>query len=197
MRVGWVLKTVGCLVLGASVWLEALAAMPKAKVCREGACFSSRQAIGGTEVPLKGTALLEYLFFDVYSAAFYAEPSIDSSEEALASGRKAIVVQYHRRLEREEFIKSTEELLQNNPTVEVKEIRDELQQLYRMYRDVEAGDRYVAEYVTGHGTTLRLNGMKQGTIPGEKFQRAYFGIWLSRYSVNQEFTEQLLGKEST
>ncbi len=165
-----------------------------AEECIAGACFPSSLSVGKQELPLRGTALLEYLFFDVYSAAFYADSSVDTVTEALSDTSKAVVVHYHRSLGREEFIDSTEKILQNNPEVDPEEIRSELRQLYAIYKDVGAGDRYAASYAQGEGTTLVLNGVEQGVIPGAKFQRAYFSIWLSQYSVSSKFTESLLRK---
>jgi hypothetical protein len=34
-----------------------------------------------------------------------------------------------------------------------------------------------------------------GTITDPAFSRAYFGIWVSDYSVSKSFTDELLGRQ--
>ena len=70
--------------------------------------------------------------------------------------------------------------------------------MYNAYEDVDKGDRYRLEYTpTNQVTCLYLNNVKKVCESGLDFYRAFFGIWLSNYSVNKEFTDLLLGKDAT
>jgi len=40
-----------------------------------------------------------------------------------------------------------------------------------------------------------LNNESQGTIPGQDFAFAYFGIWLGEKPINKKFRDRLLGEE--
>ena len=63
------------------------------------------------------------------------------------------------------FGDAAEELLAGNlPPERIAAMRSRLDRLNRLYRDVEAGDRYRLTYVPGEGTTLSYNGQPLGTI---------------------------------
>lgn len=152
-------------------------------------CFDSAHELAGKPLPLRGISLFEYWSFDVYTGAFFA-PSADA---AVAPVHKKLVLHYHRSIEKEDFIKSTRSLMKKNPAVVLEQIEAECEQLFKLFKSVKAGDRYSIEYEPEKGTTLSLNDKPLGTIAGEKFQAAMFGIWLSKHSVGGKFTEELLG----
>jgi hypothetical protein len=47
--------------------------------------------------------------------------------------------------------------------------------------------------VPQRGTTLTLNGVDLGTIPGADFARAVFSIWLGERPIDRGFKRALLG----
>lgn len=193
------MKTIGLFltVLLLSGTRDALAqgapASPAATSCIAGACFAKAVSVGGQTLPLKGVSLFEYFRIDLYSGALYITPEVSSIEGALGPVAKRLVLHYHRGLTKANFIESSEKMLAKYPEVSIESIRKELDTLYTLYTDVSPGDRYALEYVPGVGTTLYLNDVAQGTIPGDAFQKAYFSIWLSKYSVSDSFTDELLG----
>ena len=162
------------------------------KVCLHGACFERQVEVDGQSLSLRGIALFEYWLFDVYTGAFYAPKGVDTIEEALSEVPKYLVLHYHRSLERENFIENSEFMLDKNPNVSEKALEKQLKKLYSAYRSVGKGDRYSLSYTVERGTSLFLNSKEQIRIPGREFQKAYFGIWLSKYSVDSEFTKGLL-----
>ena len=156
-------------------------------------CFAEQVEVGGAPLALKGIALFEYWSFDVYTGAFYSSGTASGKDAALAPVAKKLILHYHRAIDREDFIKSTRSMMKKNPAVAVEEIEAECTELFRIFRSVKEGDRYSIEYVVGKGTTLSLNDKPLGTIAGEKFQAAMFGIWLSDHSVGSDFTQTVLG----
>ena len=84
-------------------------------------------------------------------------------------------------------------LARSHPPEHIARLRERLDALHALYRDVEEGDRYRLTYVPGVGTTLALNGQPLGTIPGADFARDYFGIWLGPEPINESFRDQILG----
>ncbi len=163
------------------------------EVCIESACFTKTSSISSSVLSLRGTGLFEYLLFDVYSGAFYSEGKITSIADALSPVEKHLVIHYYRPISKEDLIESSEKILKSNPSLNLDKIRTKLNTLYSMYVDVKEGDQYSIYYQPNKGTTLFLNNVAVGTIPGVEFQKAFFGIWLSEHSVSKTFTSSLLG----
>ena len=167
----------------------------KKKVCAGDACFEKSIVVDGVELPLQGVALFEYWGFDVYSSAFYAPAGTSSIDQALdPKVPKYLVNHYHRKLERQNIEDNSEHILKENPKLSLSALRDRLKVLYKSYTDVKEGDKYAMTYLPGKGTKFTLNGKETVVIEGGDFQKAYFGIWLSRHSVDEDFTKKLLGQ---
>lgn len=178
------------LVLLLSLPTEAQSEPPR---CLGQVCFAPQTIVGEEPVKLQGISLFEYWSFDVYTGAFYsAGRGVDA---ALAPLAKKLVLYYHRAISKEDFITSTQAMMKKNPSVNLKEIAAECARLFELFQSVKPGDRYSIEFVNGRGTTLSLNDKALGTIAGDAFQRAMFGIWLSKYSVGAKFTDRVLGAE--
>ena len=190
------LLTAGFTLVGSDALAQdtARVANPSDGVCSSGgSCFAKKISLGGKDLPLRGVSLFEYYGFDVYSGAFYADPETNSIDKALEDRPKYLVLEYHRKLERQNFIDNTEFILEKNKEISLPKVRTEMDSLYKLYTDVKQGDRYALGYESGKGMTLYLNGVAQGTILGVDFQKACYSIWISRYSVGKDFTAELLG----
>lgn len=144
---------------------------------------------------LRGEASFSWFIFNVFSAKFYSEHPVSSFEDlTLASGNLFLELTYNRPLARKDFISSSEESLASNPDIIKPNIDRRLQDLYQVYEKVEAGDRYALFYFSkSEKTCLYRNDSLKVCIPGQDFAKAYFGIWLSKYSVDPGFSEKLLG----
>lgn len=144
-------------------------------------------------LPLRGATLCRYWGFKVYTAAFYVDPQARSLEEILGLAPKRLVLYYNRSIDREDLVEATEQALRRNPDVNLPAIRTRLDRLYRWFEDVDKGDRFRLDYIPGEGSTLYFNGRPRGVIEGEDFARALFGVWLSDYSLNEDYRDRLLG----
>ena len=164
------------------------------EACLDGVCFQPADGLTGESLPLRGIGTYRYLLFSVYTAAFYAPASVNTAEEALADVPKVLVLHYRRSIAASDIAESSEALLRGNPEVDGARITDKLRELHASYSDVGPGDRYALVYRPQSGSTLYLNGRKQVEIQGADFASAYFGIWLSRFSMSGKLTKALLGQ---
>jgi hypothetical protein len=178
-----------------------LALAQEAQKCVGGVCFEPEYQLPADDVSetspkslgLRGVSLFEYWSIDVYSAALYTEPEVDTIDEVLGDTPKYLVLSYHRSLEKQNIVDNSEHILKSNPNNNMSALRERLDRLYENYSDVKDGDKFSMSYIPGKGTTLYFNGQPKETFPGVDFQRAYFGIWLSKSSVDEDFTQELLG----
>lgn len=164
----------------------------RGNICKKSTCFESAVKIAGGEIPVKGIDLLEYLKFDFYTAALYAPTEVKTIDAVLGNVPKSLILHYHRFIKKEWMIKASRDRISKNHEVDSKALENQLRQLDAAYQNVKKGDRYELRYEPGTGTSLILNGKLQAVIPGEKFQKAFFGIWLSRVPLNKKLRDSLL-----
>ena len=163
--------------------------------CVDDVCFPGATRIGTSILPLRGVAKKRYLIFDLYTAALYTNAS--TSDEVLADVPKKLVFRYLRSIDGADIIEAAQTILARNPNVNLSSIQSRLDQANSYYRaGVNEGDVYELEYRPGVGSTIRYGGKELGTIPGLDFAKAYFGIWLSNYSLSDQLRDALLGIQS-
>jgi len=165
-----------------------------AQIESHGVNFSERLLLVDSEMQLTGTALLKWaLFFDVYVGAFYL-PAQQPAERWSDDGPKILELVYLREISADDFTRSSDKLLRENLSQEqYQQLGERLVELYRLFRDVQTGDRYTLAYHPETGTELRFNGDPLGRIPGHDFAQAYFSIWLGSRPISVTFRDQLLG----
>ncbi|HMO18079.1 MAG TPA: chalcone isomerase family protein [Oligoflexia bacterium] len=167
--------------------------------CSLSLSFASEEDLSFTpsleHLDLRGKARFKWFIFEVFNASFYTEHKVDSFEEIFdRAGDVFLELTYSRAIPAEDFISSSEKSLNQNKNLNRNAIEDHLNRLYSVYEDVEAGEKYALFYFAStESTCLFKNGVKKVCLGGKDFAKAYFGIWLSRYSVDDKFSRKLLG----
>ncbi len=156
--------------------------------------FDPSVVIAGERIPLRGTGRLTWgIFFTVYDGALYLPQEV-AADQVLELVPKRLEIHYFTRIKARQFAAVAAPVLQRNLPVELlAEIRPGIEQINRLYRDVESGDRYALTCIPDVGTELALNGEVLGVIPGDAFAWAYFAIWLGEEPLDEGFREGLLG----
>jgi hypothetical protein len=122
--------------------------------------------------------------------------SATSPDAALGEIPKKLVLRYHRSVTVDQFVEKSEETLEENPRLSLDQLRPFLSRMKSMYAPVKEGDAYAITYNPAQGAlSLFFNERLLGTIDNPEFARAYFGIWVSDYSVSERFTDELLGRD--
>lgn len=186
------LRTAGCsLALGLALALSIAPSAGAAKI--EGVDFADRVRTGEQTLELHGVGLLRWrYFFKAYVGALYL-PEDAGAEDALRDVPKELVLHYFYGIDAKDFGKAALQILERSFSPETLEpLRTRLARLHALYESVQPGDRYALTYLPGRGTTLALNGVEKGTIPGADFARAYFSIWLGPKPADEPFRDQLL-----
>ncbi len=160
--------------------------------CADKFCFPTSRTVDQVYLPLMGVGVKSYLIFDVYEAALYGLPGDATPEGILEDVPKLLVLKYRRTIEPQIMIEAADELLKANTSVNRTALKESIDQLHSAYEIVQDGDSYELSYLPGRGTVLSKNGVEKARIPGYDFSRAYFGIWLSRYPLNEKLRDRLL-----
>ncbi len=161
--------------------------------------FDARFALSDPPLHLHGAGLLKYaVFIDVYAAALYLPPRTDNDRVLERDVAKRLEIVYFADITREQFAEAALKTLSRQlDDTAMKRLRDRIDQLHNLYRDVSGGDRYALTYVPNEGTRLDFNGIQLGVIPGADFAAAYFGIWLGEQPISTDLKDKLLPRRGT
>jgi len=164
----------------------------------EGVAFPVSYQSGEVKLELRGAAVLRWArLVDLYAGAFYLPAGVDASKWG-SDVDKHLELCYFREIPAKGFIEASQDHLQDNlPADRLGGLQARLNDLYKLFKDVGPGDRYILAYTPDVGTVLKLNGEPLGTIPGADFAEAYFGIWLGESPLNKRFRDQVLGISSS
>jgi len=166
------------------------------KECKSSFCFSKTALVGKDEIPLRNLARKDYLFFKLYFAALYLEDKIDGIEQLLGEVPKKLVFRYLRNIDGADVIKAADEVLKQNPEISLAPLQSRLDEINKAYANgIKEGDVFELDYIPSVGTMLTINGKVFSTVPGSDFAKAYFGIWLSKYPLSEDFRDALIVKE--
>jgi hypothetical protein len=164
------------------------------RVCLDSTCFERQSGTSG--LSLIGVAHFRYWGFRVYSAGLYADPDKGPlSFEQIGQREVELKLTYYRAFEPEEFVSSGESLMRENKEISFESISRESSRFNELYRSVKPGDTYAIHFTPGKGVSLKLNDTHLGTVEGDLFGRAYLGVWLSKKSISEKFTRQILDPE--
>ena len=166
---------------------------PPDPVSLKGFEFPESTRIGKKNIPRRGSGILTWYGFKIYTIAFYAAPNPDDLAAFDEDQSCQLSIRYYRKLKKKDLICVANECLNKRGDLDLEPLRERLDRFNDWYVNVRKGDEYRIVYRPGKGTELILNGRKLGMIPGADFARAYFDVWLSDHSPNQELRDQLLG----
>ena len=169
-------------------------AEPSPSKCHDDVCFSVDEKADDVALTLRGMSTFRYWGFRVYTGALYVPASASVRDAVEGEIPKKLVLRYHRSLTVEQFVEKSEETLESHPKLSLEALRPTLSRMNSLYVPVQEGDSYAITYSPKQSTlSLFFNGRLLGRINDRDFARAYFGIWLSTYSVGSDFTADLLG----
>ena len=192
-------ESIGCrrAIMARAVVVLALALTcgPAAAGQVEGVAFDRQVLAGNDTLGLRGLGLLRYMvFIKAYVAALYLPEDV-SSGKALAAVPKRLEIEYFHAIPAADFAAATTASIERNASLMAfRRLKPQVEALNALYRDVAPGDRYALTYVPGAGTTLSFNGRALGTVPGEEFAAALFGIWLGPKPLDENLKALLLGE---
>ncbi|HDP90042.1 MAG TPA: hypothetical protein ENN42_08825 [Thioalkalivibrio sp.] len=154
--------------------------------------FAPTQALGDTELELKGTGDMYYArFIHVYDAALYGPAGLPAPMLLETGAPACLELVYRVGLDRDKFVLAAERILARQHG-DLSSLRPRIDALHAAYRDVAEGDRYRLCYDPDAGTELALNDAPLVRVQGEDFARAYLGIWLGERPLSDSLRTALL-----
>jgi len=155
--------------------------------------FAPVQKLHDVELVRQGVGRLRRWMIKGCDIALYTPPG--TTRQSLFDGRaKALEFVYYVRIAGDQFALASDETLRRNLTAETyARFKTQIDLMGRSFAAVEPRDRYLLYYVPGKGTTLDLNGKRQGFIPGDEFADIYFQIWLGKQPLDAGLYKGMTG----
>ena len=159
--------------------------------CDTGDCFPENIRLKDRVLPLRGESIFRYFGFRMYTAALYFPEEVSKSK-VLENTPKYLALRYHRSFSAQDIKDNTVTILKKNPQFNAERFAGELKNLFDSYKSVSEGDIYSVSYDPADGMRLFLNGTEQIHFESPEFAKLYLGIWLSDWSVGEDFRHRLL-----
>lgn len=159
------------------------------------AAFSPTQGKTPFSLQLKNQAVLQYLWFDVYAAAFYSEAQTTPAQAVKRQTSQRLELYYFHDIAREDVIKAAWTTLHRQQSASTLQgLQAELDRLHSSFQNIKPGDRYALVYNKDQGLRLERNGSEVFASPNHQLAQVYFGIWLAPEGLSDELREALLAE---
>ncbi|VXA96146.1 Chalcone isomerase [Flavobacterium sp. 9AF] len=152
--------------------------------------------IEGKKLVLNGAGIREKWWIDLYVGSLYLPKKSTNGAEVVNSTEAAAIkldvvsgmVSSEKMMGAldEGFVKST-----NNNIAPLKEKIDKFKSFFK--EKFNKGDSFTFVNVSGTGIVVYKNGVKKGTVEGQDFKKALFGIWLSNNPADKNLKKSMLG----
>ena len=154
----------------------------------------------GRKLVLNGAGLVERFFHDIYVGALYLETRQENAAAVIGlPGAKRISMHFlYEEIDAEDLLDAWEEGIRDNVRAEeLPELQAYLRQARNYFRRVFKGDIVELDFIPDSGTHIRINGIHQGTIPGENFYTALLKVWVGDKPADAALKRSMLGHVET
>ena len=140
-----------------------------------------------------GLRLATFLKVQVYVAGLYAPKQSDQAQAFLSTDQPwQLVLSFLRSVDADDMVKAWNEGFEKNAKAQLPALKDRIDTLNGVMKDLKEKDNLAFSYVPGKGTSIELNGHTEATIEGGDFASALLSIWLGD-PPNDEIKRGLLG----
>jgi chalcone isomerase-like protein len=160
----------------------------------EGVTLPNQVTVEGSALRLVGMGVREatVLNVNVYVAGLYLEnPTRNATQVIQSAQKKRLILHFVRDVDASDIREAFTAGFSHAGGSAA--LRDRLSQLNRMMPAMQEGGRLTFTYVPATGLQVQVGARVKGTIPGEDFARAFFGIWFGSNPPNAGLKTGLLG----
>ena len=155
--------------------------------------FAVSHTLEQSSLQRKNQSVLNYLWMDVYAAAFYAPAQASASQAAAKPLTQRLELYYFRTIDSQDVIKAAWVTLERqHDTATLERLRPKVDALHATFRDIRPGDRYALNLSTDSGLTLEVNNKVTYVSQDSELAKAYLGIWLAPNGLSDKLRASLL-----
>jgi hypothetical protein len=175
------------------------AATAAAREC-DGVSFPEHVQARGETLTLNGLGLRKATIFGikVYVGALYVPHPTADAQAILTSAEPAeIELRFVFHVTAGQLRSAWQEGFEKSAAAQLPQLQSRLAQLNGWMKGVGSGERMTFLRLPGVGIQYSLDGIVQGTIPGDDFAQAFLAIWLGSSPPSPELRAGLLGGSCT
>jgi len=184
-------------VLVSGLLLLAAVGAAHARTCR-GVDFPEHLQVAGHDLALNGLGMRKATFLkvNVYVGALYVTHPSHDPQPLIDPGTPAqLILHFVRNVGVGDLRDAWKEGFEKVARDQMAALNGRITTLNGWMSDMKTGQRLSFTRLPGTGIQVDVNGVVQGTIPGEDFARALMTIWLGANPPNPEIKSGLLGGE--
>ena len=187
--------------LAAAMAALAIAAVATAApVTLSGVKYEDSAELRGARVQLNGAGVRYKAVFKVYTAGLYLPKKADTTDEVLAMpGAKRMSITMLRDIDSGElgklFARGMEDNMDKTAFSKLIPGVVRMSQIFSEHKKLNAGERFMIDWIPGIGTIVTVKGVQQGEPFKEpEFFNALLRIWLGPNPADWKLKDALLGK---
>lgn len=146
---------------------------------------------------LNGAGVREKLWIDLYAAGLYLTEKSNDADDILNSS-EPMAIKLHivsKLITSDKMVDAVTDGFENSTNGNTAPIQEEIDQILGFFKeDIKKNDVFDLVYVPSKGVVAYKNAKERGTVKGEEFKKALFGIWLSNRPADDDLKDGLLGK---
>jgi hypothetical protein len=161
-----------------------------------GVKVDDKLAIEGQNLVLNGVGTRVKMFMDMYVGALYVEKKSTNANEIMASkdGAAIRLTIVSGLISSDKMIDAVTEGFENSTGGKTAPLKSKIDKFISFFKDeIKKGDVFTMVN-TDEGVVVYKNNTKKGTIEGNDFKKALFGIWLSAKPADKNLKKAMLGQ---
>ena len=152
--------------------------------------------VEGKKLVLNGAGTREKWWIDLYVGSLYLPKKSSNGTEVVNSSEIAAIKLdvVSGMISSEKMMGALDEGFLKSTSNNVQPIQDKIEKFKTFFKDkFKKGDSFTIANVPGMGVVVYKNGVKKGSIDGQDFKKALFGIWLSNNPADADLKKAMLG----
>jgi hypothetical protein len=161
-----------------------------------GVKVDDKVSIEGQNLVLNGVGTRVKMFMDMYVGALYLEKKSTNANEIMASkdGAAIRLTIVSGLISSDKMIDAVTEGFENSTGGKTAPLKSKIDKFISFFKDeIKKGDVFTMVN-TDEGVVVYKNNTKKGTIEGNDFKKALFGIWLSAKPADKNLKKAMLGQ---
>ena len=145
---------------------------------------------------LNGVGTRVKLFMDMYVGALYLEKKSSNANDIMASkdGAAIRLTIVSGLISSDKMVDAVTEGFENSTGGKTAPLKSKIDKFISFFKDeIKKGDVFTMVN-TDEGVVVYKNNTKKGTIEGNDFKKALFGIWLSNKPADKNLKKAMLGQ---
>jgi hypothetical protein len=181
-----------------ALFLALICAFDGWAVTVEGVQVSEKVSVADTQLSLNGTAVRVFRWLGIpvkiYVAAFYTPAPLRSAKEVMASsGPMQFDFTFLRDVSKNQVAEAWSKQIAESVDFTYGSFDADRDRFVGMFGALKSGGTQTVQFV-GEDTVIIDQGVKNGTIAGRNFQKAFLSMWFGENPVSPEIKAGLLGK---